>query len=123
MSWKAQLRKAPFFGFGRKKPQPQPSETPEETNKKKEENLIFEALWMPMDALQKDTSMSDDRHMKLIRLLQGKISKFHAEGHMGSTGIEGAKRFLNYLAHSSSTFPPSLTDAARKALSTLENER
>jgi len=123
MSWKDELRKAPFFGFGRKKTQPQPSETPEEANKKKEENLVFEALGMLTDAINRDTTMSNDRHMKQMQLLNGKIDKFHAEGHMGSTGIEGAKRFLNYLANSGSTFPRSVTDAARKALSNLENER
>ena len=50
--------------------------------------------------------MSDDSHMKQMQLLYEKIDKFHAEGHMGSTGIEGAKRFLNYLANSGSTFAP-----------------
>ena len=76
---------------------------------------------MLSDAINSDTTMSDDRHMKQMQLLYEKIDKFHAEGHMGSTGIEGAKRFLNYLANSGSTFAPSITDAARKALTHLEN--
>ncbi len=122
MSWQNQLKKAPFGRFKRKKPQTQLSESPEEAKKKKEQNLIFDALGMLNDAISSDTTMSDDRHMKQMQLLYEKIDKFHAEGHMGSTGIEGAKRFLNYLANSGSTFAPSVTDAARKALTDLENQ-
>ena len=38
MSWKNQLKKAPFGPFKRKKPQTQLSENPEEAKKKKEIN-------------------------------------------------------------------------------------
>jgi len=122
MSWKNQLRKAPFGPFKRKKPQTQTSESPEEAKKKKEQDLIVNALTTVQDALTNDTSMSMEREMQQTQLLYEKIDKFHDEGHMGSTGIEGAKRFLNYLANSGSTFQPVITDAARKALSQLENE-
>jgi len=123
MGWKNTLKKAPFGPFKRKKPQTQPSENPEEAKKKKEQNLIFDALGMLNDAINSDTTMTNDRHSKQMQLLYGKIDKFHAEGHMGSTGIDGAKRFLNQLiTNSGSTFAPSVTDAARKALTHLENQ-
>ena len=72
MTWKNQLKKH-LWAIQKKKSQTQLSENPEEAKKKKEQNLIFDALGMVTDAINRDTSMSDDRHMKQMQLLYEKM--------------------------------------------------
>lgn len=125
MNWKNQLRKAPFGPFKRKKPEPQPTETPEEAKKREVLNLIIDATSIVSRANGNDFSVAfgdwkenDERTETLNRKMDEYRSNNYT--HMGEEGIEGLKRFLDYLDRTANS--NAIKEGARQALSFVEKK-
>jgi hypothetical protein len=125
MAWKNQLRKAPFGPFKRKKPEPQPAETPEDAKEKKLQKLRLDALNIITRADAFDTSEAffgeNEKRRRSERLLD-KTMKFQEDNHthLGKEGIEGLKSFIGYLERSADS--NAIAEGARKALSFVEQK-
>lgn len=123
MSWKNQLIKAPFGPFKRKKPEPEPAETPEEARKREENNLIIQAVDIVNQAANNDKSSYGVEHdMRLIQEFNDKVDKYYSNNftYMGSGGIEGLKSFIRYLGRSSNSY--AAMQASEKAISFVESK-